>query len=160
MIEEFRQMQKNVAALMSAQAENVKTIQREEDIKAAMLDEMESQEKALLDKDAEIAKLRQQLDEKSNQEALYRSHYSFLFQEQQAKISLLEEESAIKHGDSTANVSAIEQLVDEAVTARLKLPTSSPAKRSEMKAEHKTWVKDIGSYDDKWDANKEHFKPP
>ena len=78
MIEEFRQMQKNVAALMSAQAENVKTIQREEDIKAAMLDEMESQEKALLDKDAEIAKLRQQLEEKSNQE-LYFYFYFFHF---------------------------------------------------------------------------------
>ena len=46
MFEEFKLLQKNVAALMLAQEDNVKTLQREEDIKTAMLDEMESQEKA------------------------------------------------------------------------------------------------------------------
>ena len=88
MFEEFKLLQKNVAALMLAQEDNVKTLQREEDIKTAMLDEMESQEQVIANKDEEIAVLRRQLEEKTTQEALYRSHYSFLFQEQEAKISL------------------------------------------------------------------------
>ena len=61
MFEEFKLLQKNVAALMLAQEDNVKTLQREEDIKTAMLDEMESQEQVIANKDEEIAVLRRQL---------------------------------------------------------------------------------------------------
>ena len=66
MFEEFKLLQKNVAALMLAQEDNVKTLQREEDIKTAMLDEMESQEQVIANKDEEIAVLRRQLEEKEN----------------------------------------------------------------------------------------------